>query len=313
MNHAAGYFAAKEINGRLRIESADDLWTWITGDDLSLAPPRWGLDPGQNLVFRGQANAEYGLSSKLYRDLKAGSVGAGSGELREKVLSAAERTVIALARDEGVGRNMTDGEVLAVLQHHGVATRLLDVSLSPLEALFFAVDDHANLDGRLFCFFLHPAADGDTPRRSLAQEQLPWYGVARGTKSASSEWTATVALIDDGSLDPRMRAQNGAFLVGGLNRRYSGDQWVYDDQDPTAREIQDISTLRVNFLKATTGRPNESYGATAWTVRVKADWKSELRQRLASIDPPITFDSMYPPITELKRLAAREIRTWEPG
>lgn len=88
---------------------------------------------------------------------------------------------------------MTGGELLAPLRHHGVATRLLDVSLSPLEALFFAVDDHANLDGHLlFCFFLYPAEDGATPRRSLTQEQLPWYGVARGTKSASSERTATV-------------------------------------------------------------------------------------------------------------------------
>lgn len=65
MNHAAAYFAAKEINGRLRIDSADHLWAWLTGDDLSLAPPQCGLEPGRNLVFSGQANAAHGLSSTV--------------------------------------------------------------------------------------------------------------------------------------------------------------------------------------------------------------------------------------------------------
>lgn len=311
MSRADEYFAALEINERLGLRNADDLWAWITSDDLGLAPPAWKLATGENLVFRGQSDAAFGLSSKLYRDLRDGLLRRGTTDFGERELAAAEQTVIQLARGEGVGRNMTDGELLTVLQHHGVATRLLDVSLAPLEALFFAVDDHGDRSGRLFCFFLHPD-QSVTPLASLQQPDLPWSGASRG-KYAKAEWTQTVALVNEQHLDPRMRAQRGAFLVGGLNRRYKGDRWMYGDQEPTAQDIKDISTLRVNFLRKRTAKPNKNYSATAWTVRVDGSWKADLRRRLEDFDPPITPDSMYPPVPELRRLAAREIRGWRPA
>lgn len=310
MNHAAGYFAALEVNKRLNIGTADELWDWITSEDLGLAWPSWGLELGTNLVFRGQSDATFGLSSKLYRDLREGLLSREITDLRESHLAAAERTVIDLARSEGVGRHMTDGELLTVLQHHGVATRLLDVSVAPLEALFFAVDHHGDRPGRLFCFFVHPE-DGVNSRVSLDGEDLPWSGAARG-RYARADWTQKVALVEGQHLDPRMRAQQGAFLVGGLNRRYKGDRWMYDGHEPTASDITDISTLRVNFLKNRTKKPNSNYGATAWTIRIDGTWKADLRKRLESVDPPITPDSMYPPVPELRRLVARELRGWRP-
>lgn len=313
MDHAKGYFAAKEINSRLGLASANDLWEWINRDDLRLAPQSWGLKAGENLVFRGQADAAHGLSSKLYRDLREALLQQGITDFGENDLAGAEQSVIELAREEGVGRNMTDGELLAVLQHHGVATRLLDVSKSLREALFFAVDDHADLDGRLFMFFLH-RSDATSAYVSLgATPRVPWSDVVVGTRYATGDWTKTVALVDEASLDPRMRAQHGAFLVGGLNRRYRGDRWAYGSQEPATKDFNSISTLRVKFLKSTTAHPNNGYTASGWTVRIKAEWKSALRKRLSEVEPPITYDSMYPPVSELRRLARRELRGWRPG
>ena len=72
------------------------------------------------------------------------------------------------ALDDDLGPSATDLHMLAVLQHHGVPTRLIDVTSNPMTALWFAVEEH------------WPREAGE-PRRSpgvlfaIDVSKTPWY------------------------------------------------------------------------------------------------------------------------------------------
>jgi hypothetical protein len=268
----------------------------------------WVLNPGQDTFFRGQASAQYGISSKLYRDCLTAAKSARRTAIAESDLAAAERVILNAMGQEGIGRRMSEGEMLMVLQHHGIATRLLDVSASPKEALFFACDQHGEQDGRFFVFSLAPDAipGGGVDQLALGEAKtLPWSGVALGSRYATGPWTQRVAVVSDAALDPRMRAQNGRFLVGGLARRYAGKTRQIGGQRLPAEHFNEVCTLDVNFLKVRTSAHNSRWGASGWSIRVRAEWKVDLMRRLAREDERITPDTMYPPLHEVGRLARR--------
>jgi len=100
-------------------------------------------------MWRGQANMDWPMHSAAYRRLK--SEGAHVTELRMRLY---ERRLIRLAAHQGYdyenGRKLSDLEVLAKLQHHGAATRLMDFSRNLLVALWFACKSEPNNTGLLF-------------------------------------------------------------------------------------------------------------------------------------------------------------------
>ena len=304
----AQFFADVDANGRLGIDSEAALWAWIdAGATVGLAADEWEMAGGSGTYFRGQASAAFGLTSKLYRDLRMGADAAGIGEASESDLAQVERSLIESMRHEGLGRRMSDGELLMVMQHHGIATRLMDVSATPKEALFFACDQHAEQDGRFFVFNLRGDCGADYDSMELAGlDDLPWEGAARGQRYADGAWTTRVAVVEDGALDPRMRAQNGRFLTGGLARKYAGAQRRLRGGTEVSREDHArVCSLHISFPKTRTRGIPAGFDASGWSVRVDAGWKAGLMRRLRAETDPITRDTMYPPVNEVMRLARR--------
>lgn len=104
-------------------------------------------DDARSFAYRGQRDATWELQSSAYRRLSrsAGLGASGGSEVTEDSLIEYNRELISGFRnrrfDTADGARFTDLEALSQLQHLGAATALIDFSLNPLVALWFACQD----------------------------------------------------------------------------------------------------------------------------------------------------------------------------
>ena len=132
-------------------------------DELTRLVSRIGtLQGGERFVWRGATNARWTVRSSLQRRLIE-APDHFDPEPRPTYgrpnIRRAEQHVLAAAREWGLGFQggtyMSDLQMLASLQHHGVPTRLIDVTTDPMTALWFACQ-RASADrdatGVLFAF-----------------------------------------------------------------------------------------------------------------------------------------------------------------
>jgi hypothetical protein len=89
---------------------------------------------------------------------------------------------------------MNAWEWLALAQHHGLPTRLLDWTYNPLFALYFAVEAHPTTDGELFALYAGKQA-------SAAERQGSPFTLPEAVK-----YFPTI-------VTQRIRAQEGLFVV----------------------------------------------------------------------------------------------------
>ena len=94
------------------------------------------LGETKNLFFRGHSSEEYELVPGIYREIKPHKK--NLIEFEDQIF----REVISKTPQEFNGKNTI--ETLALMQHYGVPTRVLDLTESALIALYFACEEEKN-------------------------------------------------------------------------------------------------------------------------------------------------------------------------
>lgn len=105
-------------------------------------------------IWRGQGDIDWKINSSAFRRLSR-----RKSKVTERDMQNYELELLEAASHQGyrfeAGRELSDFELLAKLQHHGAATRLIDCSRNILVALWFACSSNSDKTGLLFGVHCH--------------------------------------------------------------------------------------------------------------------------------------------------------------
>ncbi|MGL4236875.1 FRG domain-containing protein [Tabrizicola sp.] len=197
----------------------------------------------RTLVWRGQKDATWALHSKLYRNYLARR----PSRVTENAFAELEKTILRDLRRWGLHSQRNSGRLsilsqLAMLQHFGSPTRLLDITFNALVGAFFATEKdsaHETSDARLFAIDVTDRLINETKSLRNWEDSLdiPWsdsfiltqyYDLERRGHSGLTvfrrnfmidwlhEWSSHFYAWRPPSLDARIAAQNGGFIFGGI-------------------------------------------------------------------------------------------------
>jgi hypothetical protein len=189
-------------------ETRKQLWDFIGN-------AAFDLGPNTRVAWRGLPDESYECISSLARELKDAGVPLSEENIRNR-----EMRILDVARNWDIGLSehgmVSDLHLLAMLQHHGAPTRLIDITYNPLTALWFACSDPESLTkpGVLVVVTV-----SDALRHTTSENPQLTFDTIDKTGSASlistlreSRATGKPFIIEPRPQDSRMKAQEGAFI-----------------------------------------------------------------------------------------------------
>lgn len=173
------------------------------------------LGTSTRVAWRGLPDHNYECISSLARELQEEGI-----PLNEESIRQREMRILDVARNWDIGLSehgmVSDLHLLAMLQHHGAPTRLIDITYNPLTALWFACSDPKKLTQP---GVLVVVAVTDALRHTTSENPQLTYDTIDKLGSASlistlreSKATGKPFIVEPRPQDDRMKAQEGAFI-----------------------------------------------------------------------------------------------------
>jgi hypothetical protein len=174
----------------------------------------------RNWAFRGQSDAEWSLDSSLSRYLKSYAIHRQAWAEQEARIGRIFRRKAHLFL-EHVPDEQDAFQWLALMQHHGAPTRLLDFTWSPFVAAFFALERATN-DAAIWAIFI-PAIWRRTHQFHFPQHKATVGPNELGLRNPGAYdrfyLRNTVPFVSSGEplvMNKRLIAQSGTFVVPGI-------------------------------------------------------------------------------------------------
>lgn len=174
---------------------------------------------GRNVhMWRGQSNIEWRIDHSAYRRLKLDKKKLTDSDLIHYELNLLKQATLKGYRYQN-GRTLSDLELLARLQHHGAATRLVDFTRNSLIALWFASSE--NLDSHGLLIGLHTDFLGGY-EAEIQDYQYPFDLKVEDMVNHAETFEPPV-------VTPRVAAQHSQFVYSSLSDKKTGSLKLHPD------------------------------------------------------------------------------------
>lgn len=195
---------------------------------------------GLKVFWRGQMDHSWGLTSSLVRQVS--KIVVPDDELLDKVEDRVLEESRQWIADLKLPLYSKPLSQLAYLQHHGIPTRLIDFSIDPWTAMFFATESMDHTDGRLFVLLV----DASTVKDTVLSDK-PWRNTRQDDLIV---WDAVKA----GVSFPRLAAQKGVLVVGRLPStnppKNAWDDLMKKQRPLLAEEVRGIMSIPFKLCSA---------------------------------------------------------------